>query len=291
MLDRPDRIGAAVTGKDHLAGRVIIVTGAGSGFGRLVSAKAAARGANIIGSDVNEDGLAETVTSITTEGGSAIGVPADVADLDAMMQVVAAAVDTFGHVDAIVNNAGVMPLAFFADHEQAADAWHRCIDINIKGVLNGMIAVHDQMIEQGRGHVINLSSIYGNYPTGGAAVYGASKAAVDMMSGAFRLESQGKIKVTVIKPTGVPGTGLGSGVINPAAVAGILGANTEAYFAELGAVMSGTADPALSDADNVQYAVLDPEHIADAIIHALDQPWGVSISDITVRATGDRYIL
>ena len=72
-------------------------------------------------------------------------------------------------IDVMVNHAGTMPLAFFADHNAAADAWSRCIDVNIKGVLNGIAAVYDQMIKQGRGHVMNLSSIYGNFPVVGAA--------------------------------------------------------------------------------------------------------------------------
>ena len=70
------------------------------------------------------------------------------------------------------------------------------------------------MLKQGRGHVINISSIYGNYPTAGAGVYGATKAAVVFLSESLRMESQGKIKVTTIRPTGVPTTGLGAGVIN-----------------------------------------------------------------------------
>ncbi len=93
----------------------------------------------------------------------------------------------------MINNAGIMPLAFLADHADAAEAWSRCIDINIKGVLNGMIAVHDQMMSQGRGHIVNISSIYGNGPVAGAAVYGATKAAVNTMSEAFRVETQGVI--------------------------------------------------------------------------------------------------
>ena len=100
----------------------------------------------------------------------------------------------------MVNNAGVMPLAFYADHADAGAAWERCIDINIKGVLNGIVAVYDQMIAQGRGHIVNLSSIYGNFPVAGAGVYGASKAAVNFLSEALRVEAQGRIKVTVVKP-------------------------------------------------------------------------------------------
>ena len=79
------------------------------------------------------------------------------------------------------------------------------------------------MIGQGQGHVVNLSSIYGNAGVAGSAVYSATKAAVNELSNSLRLESQGKIKVTVVRPTGVPGTGLGQGVLNPLAIKGILG--------------------------------------------------------------------
>lgn len=80
------------------------------------------------------------------------------------------AVEVFGAIDVMFNNAGVMPLAFYSDHVQAAAAWDRCIDIKFKGVLHGIIAVHDQMIEQGRGHVVNVSSVYVHRPLAGAAV-------------------------------------------------------------------------------------------------------------------------
>lgn len=272
----------------HLNGRVVVITGAAGGFGRLIADRAVERGAKVALGDIDEAGLAAATSAL---GSSSIGRRADVTDLGEMKTLVAATVEQFGAVDAIVNNAGVMPLAFISDHEQAADAWSRCIDINIKGVLNGMIAVYDQMISQGRGHVVNLSSIYGNYPVAGAAVYGATKAAVNVMSESFRVEAQGKIKVTIVKPTGVPGTGLGAGVINPAAIAGILGQNTPEYLGTMQAIQEGSAAPSVLDAERPEYAMLAPEHIADAVIHALDQPWGVSIGDITVRATGDRYIL
>lgn len=275
----------------RLAGRVVMITGAGGGFGRLIAERVGARGGCVVGCDIDADALEGTVASVRDAGGSAIGVPTDVTSLDAVRAAVARAVDEFGAVDAIVNNAGVMPLAFFTDHERAAEAWDRCIDINIKGVLHGMLAVHDQMLAQGRGHVVNLSSIYGNFPVAGAAVYGASKAAVDTMSESFRVESQGRIKVTIVKPTGVPGTGLGQGVLNPAAITGILGQNADEYLPLMQAVRSGDVDPAVLDEDDPRYAFLAPEHIADAVVFALDQPWGVSIGEITVRATGDRYIL
>jgi len=149
---------------NHVEGKVILITGAAGGFGRLVAQKTAALGARVVVSDVDPKGIEETVVSIGEAGGEAEGCLADVTDRAAMKGLAARAVERFGAIDVIVNNAGVMPLAFFSDHAAAAEAWDRCIDINLKGVLHGISAVYDQMIGQRRGHVVNVSSIYGNYP-------------------------------------------------------------------------------------------------------------------------------
>ena len=153
------------------------------------------------------------------------------------------------------------------------------------------MAVHDQMIEQGRGHVVNLSSIYSNFPVAGAAVYGASKAAVNFLSEALRVESQGKIKVTNVRPTGVPATGLASAVVNQQAIIGILGQNAPTYLQQMQAHMAGELPPEATDVENIEYYALAPEYLAEQIVYAINQPWGVSIGDITVRASGDGYIL
>jgi NADP-dependent 3-hydroxy acid dehydrogenase YdfG len=276
---------------DHIGGKVIVVTGAGGGFGRLVSLKAAALGAKLACADINADGLDATVRDIRSAGGQAIGQATDVTDAGQMANLAKAAVEAYGRIDVMINNAGVMPLAFYADHAAAAEPWSRCIDINIKGVLNGIVAVYDQMIAQGQGHVVNISSIYGNFPVVGAGVYGATKAAVNFLSESLRVESQGRIKVTIIKPTGVPATGLGGGIVNPAAVVGILGQNSESYLATMQALGSGGHNGALADPENIAYAALGPDFIADQVIYAINQPWGVSLGDITVRAAGDGYIL
>jgi NADP-dependent 3-hydroxy acid dehydrogenase YdfG len=184
-----------------------------------------------------------------------------------------------------------MPLAFYADHARALEAWQRCLDVNVKGVLHGIVAVYDQMLAQGRGHVINLSSIYGNAPVAGAAVYGASKAAVNFLSEALRVESRGKIKVTIVKPTGVPGTGLGAGIVNPEAIVGILAQNAGEFRALIEQLQAGALPAACLDPEQVDYVMLDPAFIADQVIHAIDQPWGVSIGDVTIRAAGDHYVL
>jgi len=271
--------------------KVIVITGAGGGFGRLIAQKAASLGAKIVSADINETGLAETTRSVAAQGGTASHVVASVTDLAQMKGVAAHAVKAHGRIDVIVNNAGIMPLAFYADHEAAHEAWSRCIDVNIKGVLNGITSVYDQMMAQGQGHVVNISSIYGNFPVIGAGVYGATKSAVNFLSESLRVETQGKIKVTIIKPTGVPGTGLGTGIINADAIVGILGQNAASYGGVMASLAEGNNTPDLRDPDNAQYAALDPAYIADAVITAINMPWGVSLGDITVRATGDGYIL
>lgn len=276
---------------DHVAGKVVVVTGAGGGFGRLVCIAAAERGAHVVGGDIDEPALAALEAEIAAAGGSIATLKTDVTRLEQQQALVAHAIERFGAIDVMVNNAGVMPLAFFADHERAMDAWNRCIDINFRGVLNGMVAAHDPMSAQGRGQVINVSSIYGNFPVVGAGVYGATKAAVDFLSESLRMESRGRIKVTTVKPTGVPATGLASGVINPAAVVGILGANAATDFPRFEAMAAGQLPAAEMDPESIRYFALAPQYIAEAILHAIDQPWGVSIGEITVRASGDSYIL
>jgi NADP-dependent 3-hydroxy acid dehydrogenase YdfG len=276
---------------NHVEGKVILITGAGGGFGRLVAQKTAALGGRVMVSDVDPQGIEETVVSITSAGAEAEGCLADVTDRTAMAGLAARAVERFGAIDVMVNNAGVMPLAFFSDHAEAAEAWDRCIDINLKGVLHGISAVHDQMIRQRRGHVVNVSSIYGNYPVAGAAVYGATKAAVRFLSEALRQESQGRIKVTTIRPTGVPMTGLGAGVINPDAIGGVLGAGHGKFLETMGEVFGASPRKELVDPESIEYFALSPDLLADQIVFAINQPWGVSISDLTVRASGDSYLL
>ena len=271
--------------------RVVVVTGAGGGFGRLISQKCAALGAKAVCADIDRDGLKETVAAIADSGGVAVAQPADVSRYADMRELAERAVREFGAIDVMVNNAGTMPLAFYGDHAQAMDAWSRCIDINIKGVLHGIAAVYDQMMRQGRGHVVNISSIYGNFPVEGAAVYGASKAAVNFLSESLRVEAQGKIKVTVVRPTGVPATKLAEGVINQQAVIGIVGQHIEGVMAKHAEFLAQQAPPEILDKENIAYFNLDPDSLTDQVVYAINQPWGVSIAEVTVRASGEGFIL
>ena len=274
---------------NYLEGKVVVVTGAAGGFGRLIARKSSALGASVVCSDVDESTLNLVVEEAATD--RVIGITADVTNLKDLRELVEGTIERLGRVDVMINNAGIMPLAFYQDHEKAIEAWHNCIDINIKGVLNGIVAVYDQMISQGRGHVVNLSSIYGNFPVSGAGVYGASKAAVNFLSESLRVESRGKIKVTTVKPTGVPGTGLGQGIINQEAIIGILGQNNASYLQMMQAHLSGELPEEHRNPENIEYYALDPSDLADQVIYAINQPWGVSIGEVTVRASGDAYIL
>lgn len=274
----------------HLPGKVIVVTGAASGFGRLISEKCAAGGAKVVALDVNAADLAGVVEGIRAGGGAAIGEVVDVTDLAAFRAGAQRAVDEYGAIDVLVNNAGVMPLAYFADHERAWERWHQAIDINFKGVLNGIIAVYDQMISQGRGHVVNISSIYGNGGVEGAGVYSATKLAVTALSDALRVETQGKIKVTTVKPTGVMGTNLASGIVNENAIMGLAGQKGQEFAENLGNLMTGSIRPEQADVNSIQYWLINPDDLTDSVVHVIDQPWGISISDITVRASGENYI-
>ena len=274
----------------YLQDKVIIVTGAASGFGKLISEKCAAGGAKVVGVDVNPDGLNEVFDGIRAAGNEGTSHVADVVDMAQVQAAARHAVDTYGRIDVIVNNAGVMPLAFFADHQLAWDKWHKAIDINIKGVVNGIAAVYDTMIEQGRGQVVNISSIYGNAGTEGSGVYSATKAAVDVLSDSLRVEAQGRIKVTTVKPTGVLGTNLASWVVNQEAIIGIVGQKGAQFFENAGNLQNGALRPEQLDVDSVAYWLITPEDLADAVVHVIDQPWGISISDVTVRASGENYV-
>ena len=274
----------------YLKDKVIIVTGAASGFGKLISEKCAAGGGKVLGVDVSVEGLNEVFEGIRAAGFEGTAHVADVTDMAQVQAAAQHAVDAYGRIDVIVNNAGVMPLAFFADHERAWEKWHKAIDINIKGVVNGISAVYDTMIKQGRGQVVNISSIYGNAGTEGSGVYSATKAAVDVLSDSLRVEAQGRIKVTTVKPTGVLGTNLAGGVVNEAAIIGIVGQKGAQFLENAGNLQTGALRPEQMDVDSVEYWLITPDDLANAVVHVIDQPWGINISDVTVRASGENYV-
>lgn len=276
---------------NYLNNKVIVITGAGSGFGRLVAVKSAALGARVVCGDINQAAVEATAQDICGAGGVAIAVVCDVTRLASVQALIADAVDRFDRVDVMINNAGIMPLAFFKDHATAMEHWDRCIDVNFRGVLNGCVAVHDQMIAQGCGHIVNMSSIYGNYPVLGGAVYGATKSAVNFLSESLRVETRGKIKVTVVKPSAVPSTGLTATILDQSAGIGSMAQNAGEFIEMLDQLENGSCPPAKLDPQSIEFASLDAEHIADGIVHAINQPWGVVIADVTLRASADFCVI
>src|SRR6202012_4085447 len=108
------------------------------------------------------------------------------------------AIKVFGHIDALVNNAGIMPAA--PVQLGNVEDWDRMIDINVKGVLYGIHAVLGHMLERGSGSIVNVASVAAHEARAGGAVYAATKAAVRMLSEGLRKETSGKVRVCVVCP-------------------------------------------------------------------------------------------
>lgn len=274
--------------KNYVEGKVIIITGASSGFGKLTAKRAAEMGGKIVLAARSEEKLKETVAEIKAAGGEASYIVTDVAKKDDVFAMAKFAVDTYGRIDVLVNNAGTMPLAFFSEHEQALDKWEQCIDISIKGTIFGISAVYDQMIKQGQGQVINISSIYANFPVAGAGVYQVAKMGVQYLAESLRSECQGKIKVTTIKPTGFMKTNLASSVIDQMAILPSVAGPLELMT---NWIEEAPLRPDFHDINSMTYNDPDPQVLADNIIYAINQPWGVSIGDLTVRASGESFVI
>lgn len=274
--------------KNYVEGKVIIITGASSGFGKLTAKRAAEMGGKIVLAARSEEKLKETVAEIKAAGGETSYIVTDVAKKDDVFAMAKFAVDTYGRIDVLVNNAGTMPLAFFSEHEQALDKWEQCIDISIKGTIFGISAVYDQMIKQGQGQVINVSSIYANFPVAGAGVYQVAKMGVQYLAESLRSECQGKIKVTTIKPTGFMKTNLSSSVVDQMAMMPAVAGPLEILS---NWVEEAPLRPDFHDINSMTYNDPDPQVLADNIIYAINQPWGVSIGDLTVRASGESFVI
>ena len=274
--------------KNYVERKVIIITGASSGFGKLTAKRAAEMGGKIVLAARSEEKLKETVAEIKAAGGEASYIVTDVAKKDDVFAMAKFAVDTYGRIDVLVNNAGTMPLAFFSEHEQALDKWEQCIDISIKGTIFGISAVYDQMIKQGQGQVINVSSIYANFPVAGAGVYQVAKMGVQYLAESLRSECQGKIKVTTIKPTGFMKTNLSSSVVDQMAMMPAVAGPLEILS---NWVEEAPLRPDFHDINSMTYNDPDPQVLADNIIYAINQPWGVSIGDLTVRASGESFVI
>lgn len=158
-------------------GQVAMITGAASGFGRLLSQGLAARGCNLVIGDINPEELQNTLDSLALDNNKAISVTCDVSDEAQVKNMVDAAVEHFGRLDIGVNNAGIAhsmtPL-----HEISKQTLDQQMSVNVNGVMYGMKYQIETMLKQGSGHILNLSSMAGIGGAPKGAAYSAAKHAV-----------------------------------------------------------------------------------------------------------------
>lgn len=234
---------------------IVIITGASSGIGKATALKLAESGAKVVLTARREEKLKALTTAITNNGGQAIYITADVTNDRDLKKVVNAALEEYDGITAIVNNAGVMPLSYV--EKLKTDEWNKMVDVNIKGVLNGVSAVLPTFIENKKGQIINVASsaAYRYFP--GAAVYCATKAAVKMLSEGLRQELALKygINVTSIEP----------GAVSTELFDHITDEDIKEQFSEMR-----------------NMTVLEAEDIANAIHYALSQPERVNINDVYI---------
>jgi NADP-dependent 3-hydroxy acid dehydrogenase YdfG len=250
----------SVTHQSGIQNKVVVITGASSGIGETTAQILAQQGARVILGARRTERLAKLVDKIRADGGNADYKAVDVSKREEMDALIQFAKATFGRVDVIVNNAGLMPLSPI--EALKIDEWDRMVDVNIKGVLYGIAAGLPIMKAQGSGQFINISSIGGHavFPT--AAVYCATKYAVRAISEGLRQEQlAGDIRVTIISP----------GVVE----------------SELAKTIT---DPNTKEAMNAfRQIALTPDAIARAISYAIAQPQDVDVSEIIVRPTASPY--
>ena len=172
----------------NLVGKTVLITGASRGIGEAAAYAFAEAGANVALIARSTDEIAEIAGKI---GDKALAIPCDVSRYSEVASAVEATAKTFGGLDILINNAGVVdPIGHLQDTDP--EAWSRTIDINVKGVMHGLHATMPGMISQGHGTIINISSGAAHGPVEGWTAYCSSKAAVYMLTRAADQESRDK---------------------------------------------------------------------------------------------------
>ena len=225
----------------------------GEAAARLLSAE----GAIVVLGARRADRLQALANELTAGGAKALAVATDVTDRGQVQRLVDTAVQRFGRIDVIINNAGLMPQSPL--ERLRVDEWDRMIDVNIKGVLYGIAAALPHMKQQKAGHIINVSSVAGHKVGPGSAVYAATKHAVRALSEGLRLE---------VKPYNIRTT-----VISPGAVA------TELPLS--------VTEPDVADRIKKFYkeVAIPAESFARAVAYAMSQPADVDVNEILFRPT------
>ena len=183
-------------------GKLAIVTGAASGIGRATALSLAKRGARLIVTDVNRDGLAETASQIEALGGSATTFILDVSDRDAIYAFAQEVESAHGGADIVINNAGVAQIARVEDLSYEDFEW--VMNIDFWGMVYGTKAFLPQLQKKGGGHIVNVSSIFGLISVPSQAAYNSAKFAIRGFTEALRHEMRGSdIQVSSVHPGGI----------------------------------------------------------------------------------------
>lgn len=240
---------------NDLKDRIIMITGASSGFGKETAKMCVALGAKVVLGARREDKLKELCDELGSD--SSIYNVTDVTSKDQMQALADYGIKNFGRIDSLVNNAGIMPLSLLKNGR--TDEWDQMIDVNIKGVLYGIDSIYSHMLERESGQIINVSSVAGKRVMPGSAVYSGTKYAVRAISEGLRIESSGKIQVTCIYP-GAFKTELAFSIKDESMLEALMSRG-----------IGEVAQPA--------------ERVAESIIYALQLDPGVSVNEIVIRPT------
>lgn len=238
----------------NIRGKVVAVTGASAGIGRAIACKLAENGARVVLGARNTVKLEKLAAEIKTAGGEAIGIEIDVRNKAGLLRLVNTAIEHYGKLDVIVNNAGVSQLSRI--DELDVEGWEDMIDINIKGVLYGMAAAIPVFKSQQSGHIVNIISTAGLKVVPMMGVYAGTKNAIRTITEAFRQESDGSIRITGISP----------GFVKTDFAANIKNEEMKSM------VLNGMDEIGISSVA-----------IADAVLYAISQPDDIEIGDLVIR--------
>ncbi|QIE58405.1 SDR family oxidoreductase [Rasiella rasia] len=240
---------------NNIAGKVVVITGGSSGLGEATAHYLAEKGAKVVLGARRVEKLEKVASEIQKNGGAVEILRTDVTNANDVKALVKKAIDSFGKIDVMVNNAGIMPLAPLSALK--INEWDSMIDVNIKGVLYGIAAALPEFERQKSGHFINLASVAGLKVSPGGAVYSGTKYAVRAISEGLRQEVGKDIRTTILTP----------GLINSELQLGSSDEGTSQFIQQV----YKDAIPAIS--------------IAKAVAYAIEQPADVDINELVIRPT------
>ncbi|WPN32177.1 SDR family oxidoreductase [Pseudomonas sp. P5_109] len=239
---------------NYLQNKTAIITGASSGLGAASARALSAKGVRVVAAALDQEGLDAIVSELKANGGEAVGRVSDVTSLEDMKALAQFAQDSFGSVDILINNAGLMLFSTWVD--LAVDDWEKMINVNIKGYLNGVAAVLPFMLKQKSGQILNMDSVAGHQVGPSAGVYSATKFFVQAMTESMRKELgvHHGIRVNTVSP-GVTNTGWADKVTDPAG---------------------------RKAAQELNKIAIAPDDIGKAVVYALDQPANVTVNEVII---------